>query len=140
MRKTSALAAALLAGACASGGGGSEGIADFSAQLQPTTGNDVRGTASAVTAVGQTAVTIEIENASPGARHPWHVHRGECGTNGPVVGVGADYPVLDVDADGDVRAVATIGLELDDNERYFVNVHESAQTMGVIVSCGALVD
>jgi hypothetical protein len=136
MRKTLALAAALLAGACAR----SEGIVDFSAQLQPTTGNEVRGTANAVTAIGETAVTIEIENATPGARHPWHVHRGECGTNGPVVGVGADYPVLEVDADGEVRAVATIGLQLDDDEPYFVNVHQSPQAMGTIVSCGALVD
>jgi hypothetical protein len=140
MRKTLALAAALLAGACSSGGGGSEGIVDFSAQLQPTTGNEVRGTANAVSAVGETAVTIEIENAAPGARHPWHVHRGECGTNGPVVGVGADYPVLEVDADGDVRAVATVGVELNDDEPYFVNVHQSPQAMGTIVSCGALVD
>ena len=140
MKTRMAIAASLLAAACASGGGGTEGIVDFTAQLQPTSGNQVRGTAHAVTAVGETAVTIEIENASAGAHHPWHVHTGTCGNSGPPVGGGSNYPVLDVDADGDVRAVATIPVQLNDDDAYIVNVHLSPQAMGTIISCGALVD
>jgi hypothetical protein len=135
-----AVAASLLAAACASGGGGSEGIVDFSAQLQPSPGNQIRGTANAVSALGETAVTIEIENASPGARHPWHVHNGTCANSGGVVGGGANYPVLEVGANGEQRAVATIAVELIDDAPYIVNVHQSPQAMGTIVACGALVD
>jgi hypothetical protein len=139
MTKTLAIAASLLAAACASGGG-SEGIVDFSAQLQPTAGNQVRGSASAVSAIGETAVTLEIQNATAGATHPWHVHSGQCGTNGPVVGGGSNYPALTVGSDGRARAVASIPVALDDDAPYFVNVHLSSQAMGTIVSCGALVD
>ena len=140
MKKITAIATSLLAAACASGGGGSEGIVDFSAQLSPTTGNQVSGSANAVTAVGETAVTIEIENGSPGARHPWHVHTGTCGNAGPPVGGGSNYPVLEVDGDGEIRAVATIPVELEDDAQYVVNVHQSPQAMGTIISCGPLVD
>jgi hypothetical protein len=135
-----AIAASLLAVACASGGGGSEGIVDFSAQLQPTAGNQVRGNANAVSALGETAVTLEITNAAAGASHPWHVHSGQCGSNGPVVGGGSNYPALTVGSDGRARAVASIPVALDDDAPYFVNVHLSAQAMGTIVSCGPLVD
>ena len=138
--------AALLVAACSAacvgggGGGGGEGIVDFSAQLQPTTGNQVRGLASAVASLGRTAVTVEIENATPGASYPWHVHEGRCGSNGPIVGSAADYPAISVDADGRERAVATLSRQLVDDAEYFVNVHLSPQQMNVIVACGALVD
>jgi hypothetical protein len=140
MTKGTAIAASLLVAACASGGGGSEGIVDFSAQLQPTAGNQVRGTANAVSAVGETAITIEIENATPGARHPWHVHTGTCGNAGPPVGGGSNYPVLEIEAGGEERAVATIPVQLEDDAQYIVNVHQSPQAMSTIISCGALVD
>jgi hypothetical protein len=140
MTKRMAIAVSLLAAACASGGGGSEGIVDFDARLSPTTGNQVTGDARAVAAVGSTAVTVDISNAAAGASHPWHVHQGECGTNGPVVGAGTDYPPLVVGTDGRARAVATIGVQLSDQVPYFVNVHLSRQAMGTIVSCGRLVD
>src|SRR5262245_41498967 len=104
MKRIIAVALALLAGACASGsgsgGGKTEGIVDFSATLAPTVGYQVRGTANAVASLGRTGVTVEIDGATPGAHHPWHVHQGKCGSNGPVVGKAADYPVIDVDADG----------------------------------------
>lgn len=141
MKRYGAIPLALLAAACASGGGsGSEGIVDFDARVEPTTGYQVRGTANAVASLGRTAVTLEIENGTPGATYPWHVHQGRCGSNGPVVGSGSDYPAIKVDTDGKERVVATIGTQLDDDAEYFVNVHLSPQQMNVIVACGALVD
>ncbi len=143
MKRGMVIALALVSAACASGGGGGgsgEGIVDFSAQLAPTSGYQVRGTANAVASLGRTVVTLQIESAAPGATHPWHVHQGRRGSNGPVVGSGADYPAISVEGDGKKRVVATIGTQLDDDTEYFVNVHLSSQQMGVIVSCGALVD
>jgi Cu-Zn family superoxide dismutase len=143
MKRSMALTAAAMLAACAGsggGGGGGEGIVDFSAQLQPTTGNQVRGLATAVATLGRTAVTVEIEGGTPGATYPWHVHEGRCGANGPIVGAAADYPAINVDADGRVTAVATLSRQLNDDTAYFVNVHLSPQQMNVIVSCGALVD
>jgi hypothetical protein len=142
MRKACvAVVAAALSAACAGGGGGGgEGIVDFSAQLQSTAGQQVRGLASAVASLGRTAVTIEVEGGTAGATYPWHVHAGRCGSNGPIVGSASDYPALMIDADGSERAVATIGLQLNDDTEYFVNVHQSPQQLDVIVACGALVD
>jgi superoxide dismutase, Cu-Zn family len=142
MKQVAALIAAGLVAACAGagGGGGDEGIVDFTAQLEPGSGYQVRGTANAVASLGRTAVTVEIENATPGATYPWHVHQGKCGSNGPVVGSGSDYPQIKVDGDGRERAVATLSVQLSDDADYFVNVHLSPQQMGTIVACGALVD
>lgn len=140
MSRATALLGAALVAACAGGGGGGEGIIDFSAQLQPGTGQQVRGLANAVATLGRTAVTVEIENGTPGAVYPWHVHQGRCGSNGPIVGSEADYPAITVGADGRERAVATLRLQLRDDTDYYVNVHLSAQQLGVIVACGALVD
>jgi Cu-Zn family superoxide dismutase len=145
MKKTSAaLLAAMVSAACAGSGGGSseggEGIVDFTAQLQATAGYQVRGLANAVASLGRTAVTVEIQGGTPGATYPWHVHQGRCGSNGPIVGAGSDYPAIRVDADGSERAVATLTQQLNDDTEYFVNVHLSAQQMNVIVACGALVD
>jgi superoxide dismutase, Cu-Zn family len=142
MKRAAALCSAAVLAACASagGGGGDEGIVDFSAQLAPGTGYQVKGTANAVASLGRTAVTLQIENATPGATYPWHVHQGKCGSNGPIVGAASDYPQIEVDADGSERAVATLGVQLDDDQEYFVNVHLSPTEMGVIVACGALTD
>jgi Cu/Zn superoxide dismutase len=142
MKRITGLALVLFSAACASGSGGgdTEGIVDFKATLAPTAGNQVKGTANAVASLGRTAVTVEIEGATPGAQHPWHVHQGRCGSNGPVVGKASDYPVIDVDADGKVRVSAVIATQLVDDQEYFVNVHLSPTQMGTIVSCGQLVD
>lgn len=142
MKRATALLGALLAAACAGGGGGGgdEGIVDFSAELTPGAGFQVRGIANAVATLGRTAITVEIENGTPGAVYPWHVHQGRCGSNGAVVGSESDYPAITVDADGRERAVATLRQQLRDDAEYFVNVHLSAQQLGVIVACGPLVD
>jgi hypothetical protein len=29
---------------------------------------------------------VDIANAVPGGNHPWHVHVGQCGSNGPIIG------------------------------------------------------
>ena len=61
-------------------------------------------------------------------------------TSAPIVGGASDYPVIAVDEDGSERAVATIGVQLVDDESNYINVHQSPQQMGTIVACGPLED
>ena len=43
-----------------------------------------------------TRVHVSIANASPGGLHPWHVHRGQCGTDQGIVGPPDSYHPLKV--------------------------------------------
>lgn len=141
MRLWTTLALSLLAAACASGGGGDgEFITDFDADIRSRPGYSLNGSARAVASVGRTVVTVNVQNGRSGDVHPWHVHRGTCGSGGGIVGSAGDYPQLALDGEGKDREVATLGIQLSDDDDYHVNVHLSPQAMGTIVACGALVD
>lgn len=81
---------------------------------------------------------VEINNAVPGGDHPWHVHQGQCGTNGPIVGSATAYRSLEVDKDGKASATADLDLPMPRTGQYYVNVHASANNMGTIIACGNL--
>lgn len=137
------LGVALLAG-CASGGQEEESddfVVDFSATLEPRPGfGEVTGTVRAVASLGRTAITLELDGGEAGARYPWHVHHGRCGSGGNIVGSATAYPLIEPDAGGDDRVVATIRTQLADDADYHVNVHASPDDLGTIVACGRLVD
>ena len=99
----------------------------------------VRGTA-VWSRVGEnrSTVTVELTNATPGGSHPWHVHHGRCGGNGPIAGDPSAYPLLSVDNDGNARATATLDIALPASGDYYVNVHALATNMNTIISCGNL--
>jgi hypothetical protein len=99
----------------------------------------VTGNATASVATGQTTSTATIANAPQGGVHPWHVHAGTCGSGGPIVGEANAYPPLQVDAGGNATATATIGVALQSNQPYYVNVHLSADELDTIVACGNLI-
>ncbi|MGN6393506.1 MAG: hypothetical protein ACTHM9_14855 [Gemmatimonadales bacterium] len=86
----------------------------------------------------QTLAHVEITNAAPGGRHPWHVHRGQCGTDLGILGPPDAYQVLKVGGDGKAKDDAKLPLPLPSAGQYFVNVHASAQNMSTIVACGNL--
>jgi hypothetical protein len=83
-------------------------------------------------------VTVTISNATPGGLHPWHVHRGRCGDNGPIVGDASAYKPLAVDSKGSASASARLTIAMPENGDYYVNVHALATNMGTIISCGNL--
>ena len=85
-----------------------------------------------------TQAHVEIENATPGGRHPWHVHRGQCGNDQGIVGPADRYEVLEVDGDGEASKSATLPIALPRTGNYMVNVHASPENMGTIISCGNL--
>jgi hypothetical protein len=83
-------------------------------------------------------VTLGISNATPGGSHPWHVHRGRCGDNGPIVGDASAYKPLQVDDKGNASASARLDLALPASGDYYVNVHALATNLATIISCGNL--
>lgn len=144
MRKLT-IAATLLLAACASGGREDDdvdpigdNVGDWQASVAPQANFSVRGTAKAQSVGVGTGVNIAINGATPGSQHPWHVHRGRCGDNGPIVGSATAYPVLSVAPDGTSSANATISTALNERDTYYVNVHRSPSDLGTIVGCGNL--
>lgn len=113
-------------------------IGDWSADLSPRGQSSVRGSAEARSAAATTGVSVTISGAEARARHPWHIHRGTCGSGGDIVGDAAAYPVLSVGADGGASASADITVPLSEDARYYVNIHSSPQDLATIVACGEL--
>lgn len=136
----------LVAAGCASGGSNGETdkdvvsnqIGDWDANLGMVNSSGVTGTSKAQSVGVGTGVRVSIQGAQPNGHHPWHVHLGRCGDNGPIVGDANAYPVLHVGADGRASANATIGVALREDQSYFVNVHRSPTELGTIISCGNL--
>ena len=144
--RTALLAGLILVGACASGGSKKDDngdplgniIGDWDANLSAVGSSNVTGSASAQSVGVGTGVRISSRGAQSGAHHPWHVHRGKCGDNGPIVGDPGAYPALHVGTDGNASAAATIDAALVEETAYSVNVHRSTADMGTVISCGAL--
>jgi hypothetical protein len=86
----------------------------------------------------QTEAHVSIENAAPGGRHPWHVHRGKCGMDQGIFGPADAYPFLKVGGNGHAEADAKLPVPMPREGEYFVNVHASPTNMGAIVACGNL--
>lgn len=86
---------------------------------------------------GGTFASISADGEA-NARYPWHIHAGECGSGGPIVGSATAYPVLSMNAEGEAMAEATLDVTLDEEADYYVNVHASPDDLGTIVACGEL--
>jgi hypothetical protein len=86
----------------------------------------------------QTRAHVEISNAVPGGVHPWHVHRGQCGSDQGILGPADAYKPLKVEGDGRARSTAVLSIPVPKTGDFFVNVHASARNMGTIIACGNL--
>ena len=87
---------------------------------------------------GNTNVYLDLANASPGGRHPWQLHRGQCGMDEGVFGAASDYKTLKVDEYGRAKGSATIQAAMPSDGRYFVSVGASEANPTTIVACGNL--
>lgn len=87
-------------------------------------------------------VSVQIRGvpAAAAGTHPWHVHRGKCGSNGEIVGPPTAYPPLRPGSDGAASARAVLPMALNEAEDYYINVHASPTDLGTIVACGAIDD
>lgn len=114
-------------------------VVRWSASLGSEAGGSLGGTATAVpSGTASTAVAVSLTGAAPGGVHPWHIHSGRCGDNGPIVGPPSAYPPLTVGADGMAAVNATVPVPTPVSGNFYVNVHRSATEMGAIVACGNL--
>jgi hypothetical protein len=86
----------------------------------------------------QTEAHVEISNAVPGGVHPWHVHRGQCGSDQGIFGPADAYDPLKVNGDGHAESKATLPVPLPKPGVYSVNIHASANNMRTIIACGNL--
>ena len=98
----------------------------------------VRGVANWARNDNNSRVSVEISNATSGGTHPWHVHQGRCGDNGPIVGAASAYKPLSVGSNGQARENASLSMQLPQSGNYYVNVHAQTTNMNVIIACGNL--
>ena len=87
---------------------------------------------------GNTTVSLNLANATPGGVHPWQLHRGQCGSDDGVVGSVGAYPAAKVGNDGHANALANVALTTPTAGSYFVIVQASAANEAMIVACGNL--
>jgi hypothetical protein len=88
--------------------------------------------------IGNTTVSLDLANATPGGLHPWQLHRGQCGSDDGIVGSAGAYPVAKVGRDGHAAAMANLTLDTPTVGSYFVSVSASAANDAVTVACGNL--
>jgi len=112
----------------------------WTATIAPQSGTNLSGSATVASgATGeQTRATVTLTGGEAGAVHPWHIHSGRCGDNGPIVGPAAEYTPLTVGADGSATVTDDLPFATPTSGSYYVNVHRSATEMGTIVACGNL--
>jgi hypothetical protein len=86
----------------------------------------------------RTQAHVSLANAVPGGVHPWHVHRGRCGSDQGIFGPADSYKPLEVEKDGRASSTAELSVPTPRTGDFFVNVHASANNMRTIVACGNL--
>jgi hypothetical protein len=87
---------------------------------------------------GNTSVSIDLSNASPGGVHPWQLRHGQCGQDNGVFGLADAYKTLKVDEQGRASGSVTVPLVMPTEGRYYVSVAASAANPATIVACANL--
>jgi hypothetical protein len=87
---------------------------------------------------GETHAEIEIDNATPGGRHPWHIHRGWCGSTGGAVEAAEQFGLLEVGDDGQASSSVDLEWPTPDSGRYMAQVHASPTNLQRVIACGNL--
>ena len=110
----------------------------WSATLRPTIGFSVSGNAVVTQVSPRTArVSISLAGSTDGSLHPWDIHRGTCGDDGPVLGDPRSYVPIPIGGAGAATMQAEVPADLRQGRSYYINVHDSPMRER-IVSCGAL--
>lgn len=115
-------------------------LRDWTTTLAGKDGRKVSG--SAVVKPGANGagseVTVTLDGDTPGATRPWHIHAGSCTKSGGVVGSARAYSPIAIDLKGHGSATAKLDVALSDTSTYYVNIHDAAAAMQIIVACGDL--
>ena len=131
-----ALAGAVAAGCAAMGG--SSGGAGAVAKLEPTKGNDVRGTVTFAQSGDKVKVTAQVSGLKPNGEHGFHVHeKGDCSSGDGMSAAGhfnpGGKPHGNVHAGGDRHAGDLPNLKAD----AYGNASASFDATGISVGSGA---
>jgi hypothetical protein len=86
----------------------------------------------------ETRAYIEISNAIPGGRYPWHIHQGQCGSARDILGPADSYGILQVGKDGRASRSVTLPAAMPRTGSYMVDVHAASNNLRTIISCGNL--
>lgn len=86
----------------------------------------------------QSTATVMVANAEPGAKHPWHIHAGTCGSGGGIVGPPDSYTPITIGTNGRGEISVTLPFSTPTQGQFYVNVHKSATDLKTIVACGPL--
>ena len=115
-------------------------LTDYVATLAGKDGRKAHGTATVTPTKDGTGteVSVTLADDTPGATRPWHIHAGTCEKGGGVVGGGRAYASIVINDKGQGAAKATLAVALADTATYYVNIHDAAAAMGIIVACGDL--
>jgi hypothetical protein len=78
------------------------------------------------------SVSMTVGNEPPPAVEPSHIHRGVCGSNGPIL-----RPLHNV-VHGQGATTIVVGFTVAQYHAMhtYINIHKSAAALGIIVSCG----
>ena len=87
---------------------------------------------------GDTKVSIDLSNASPGGVHPWQLRRGQCGIDDGTFGPADAYKSLTVSDQGTASGSVTVPLVMPTTGSLFVSVGASSANPETIVACGNL--
>jgi hypothetical protein len=100
----------------------------------------MKGSASMApgTKTGNTTVSLDLANATPGGLHPWQLHLGQCGEDEGVFGNADVYHVAKVGRDGRAKSSANVPIVTPTTGSYFVMVRASVANDAMTVACGNL--
>ena len=88
---------------------------------------------------GNTLVTLDLANASPGGIHPWGARIGQCGSGtDDAFGESGAYEPLRIDSNGRASATASVPLRMLDRNQYSIEVRASGANPEMVVACGNL--
>ena len=73
---------------------------------------------------------LKVTGEPKGADQPAHIHRGKCGSNGPVV-----IPLSDVKGGMSSTPITFAKWKTVNHGGYYINIHESKDNIPHIVSC-----
>ncbi|HEY0381181.1 MAG TPA: CHRD domain-containing protein [Candidatus Elarobacter sp.] len=73
---------------------------------------------------------LKVKGEPAGAAQPAHVHRGKCGSNGPVV-----IPLTNVVNGTSATTIPMAKWKTVNHGGFYINIHESADNIPHVVSC-----
>jgi len=98
--------------------------------LNAVGGSGESGCATPRAVMGSMLLGLRVTGEPNGAVQPAHIHRGKCGSNGPVV-----LPLMNVVNGTSANKIPIAKWRMYNHGGFYINIHESADNIPHIVSC-----